>query len=89
MMNKAFRNLSSLCFLTLVVSACPQTSSDYIFGGGLFGANHTRIIDLILAEDAQQDQAELLSNYPSSQDGVDSLGPDDFAQVPMLFTGED
>ena len=66
-----------------------KTSSQYLFGGGPSDVNHTRIIDLILAEDAQQDQAEILSNYSSSQDGVDSLGPDDFAQVPMLFSSED
>ena len=44
---------------------------------------------VILAEDAQMDQAELLSNYPSSQGGIDSLGADDFAQLPMMFAGED
>ncbi|MEA3325989.1 MAG: glucodextranase DOMON-like domain-containing protein [Chloroflexota bacterium] len=66
-----------------------KSSAQYLFGGGPSDANHTRIIDLILAEDAQQGQAEILSNYPSSQDGVDGLGPDDFAQVPMLFNSED
>ena len=66
-----------------------KTSGQYLFGGGPSDANHTRIIDVILAEDAQMDQAELLSNYPSSQGGIDSLGADDFAQLPMMFAGED
>jgi len=65
-----------------------KTSSQYLFGGGPSDVNHTRIIDLILAEDAQKDQSEFLSDYTSSQVGIDGLGPDDFAQVPMLSAGE-
>lgn len=61
-----------------------QTSAQYAFGGGPDDVNHTRIIDLILPEDAARDQAELLSDYPSSQESIDDLSPDDFAQIPML-----
>ena len=60
------------------------TSAQYQFGGGLSDTNHTRIIDLILPEDAAQDQMAWLSLYPTSQDPVDDLAPDDFPQIPML-----
>lgn len=56
----------------------------YRFGGAPADVNHTRIIDLILPEDAKTDQAMLLSDYPSTQEPLDSLTPDDFAQIPML-----
>jgi len=63
--------------------------AQYVFGGGPIDVNHTRIIDLILPEDAAFDQAELLSAYPSTQDNIDLLGPDDFAQIPMLVAEEE
>ncbi len=61
-----------------------QTSAQYAFGGAPDDVNHTRIIDLILPEGGERDQAELLSDYPSSQESIDDLSPDDFAQIPML-----
>ncbi len=59
-------------------------SAQYSFGGAPADVNHTRIIDLILPEGVEPDQATLLSNYPSIQGSIDSLTPDDFAQIPML-----
>jgi hypothetical protein len=53
-------------------------------GGGPDDTNHTRIMDLVWPADASPDQAEILSTYPSSQDAVGSLSPDDFAQIPLL-----
>jgi hypothetical protein len=31
------------------------------------------------------DQTEVLGTYPSSQESVGKLGPDDFAQIPLLL----
>jgi hypothetical protein len=46
--------------------------------------NHTLIIDVALPADFGPDQYEALSSYPPSQEtDMDSLGPDDFAQLPM------
>jgi alpha-amylase/alpha-mannosidase (GH57 family) len=53
-------------------------------GGNPGNSNATRVIDLILPADASPGQAELLSTYPPSQEDVDDLTPDDFAQIPML-----
>jgi alpha-amylase/alpha-mannosidase (GH57 family) len=53
-------------------------------GGGPDDTNHTRIMDLAWPTDVSPDQAAILSTYPSSQDAVGSLSPDDFAQVPLL-----
>jgi len=64
-----------------------NTSSQWLFGGGPLDANHTRIIELILPVESEIDQAAVLSNYPGSQSGIDSLDPDDFAQIPMLLPG--
>ncbi len=50
-------------------------------GGGPVDTNHTRIIDLVFSGD----QAEVLGAYPASQESVGELGPDDFAQVPLLL----
>jgi len=63
-----------------------ETSAQYRFGGGPLDINHTRIIDLILLESAETDQAALLSDYPSSIEPIDTLKPDDFVQIPMLHT---
>lgn len=64
-------------------------AAQYVFGGAAGDANHTRIIDLILPEGVEPDQAALLSDYPSITGSLDSLSPDDFAQVPMLETGSE
>ena len=57
----------------------------YRFGGGAEDATHTRIIDLVLPEGGEFDQAQLLSEYTSVLGSLDGLGPDDFAQVPMII----
>ena len=56
-------------------------ASQWRFGGGPDDTNHTRVIDLVFLED----QAEALGTYPASQESVGELGPDDFAQVPLLI----
>jgi len=61
-----------------------EASAQYRFGGSPLDINHTRIIDLILPEGIEPDQAALLSDYPSSIAAIDTLDPDDFAQIPML-----
>ncbi|MGQ9841572.1 MAG: glucodextranase DOMON-like domain-containing protein [Anaerolineae bacterium] len=53
------------------------------FGGAPADTNHTRIIDVALPAGA--DQFQLLSAYrPSQEKNMDALGPDDFAQLPMI-----
>jgi len=59
-------------------------AAQWRFGGAPASRNHTRIIDLILPADAEVDQATLLSDFPLSQDPIDTLKPEDFAQIPML-----
>lgn len=58
------------------------SASQWRFGGGPGDTNHTRIIDL--AWDGTPSQEELLSQYPSTTADIASLGPDDFAQLPLL-----
>ncbi len=53
-------------------------------GGGPKDTNHTRILDVAYPPDHTPTQEEALSAYPSSQKPVEALGPDDFAQLPML-----
>jgi alpha-amylase/alpha-mannosidase (GH57 family) len=54
-------------------------------GGAPNDTNHTRIIDVALPADATPDQFKLLSTYkPSAESNMDKLGPDDFAQLPMV-----
>ena len=58
--------------------------AQYRFGGGPVDVNHTRIIDLVLPEESELDQAAVLSDYVSSQAVIDTLGPEDFAQIPLF-----
>jgi carbohydrate-binding DOMON domain-containing protein len=54
-------------------------------GGGPSDTNHTRIIDVAYPADFSPTQEEALSTYPPSQEtDMDILGPDDFAQLPMV-----
>ncbi|MFN2303711.1 MAG: glucodextranase DOMON-like domain-containing protein, partial [Anaerolineales bacterium] len=62
-----------------------ESPEQYKFGGAPVDNNHTRIIDLVLPEDSELDQQTLLSDYPSSQEEIDTLSADDFAQIPMLY----
>lgn len=55
-------------------------SSQWRFGGAPEDTNHTRIIDLVWPDE----QAGLLSDYPSSNDPVGELAPDQFPQLPLL-----
>jgi hypothetical protein len=55
------------------------------FGGAPSGTNHTRIIDVAYPSGSSPTQEEALAAYPSSQEtDMDALGPDDFAQLPLL-----
>jgi alpha-amylase/alpha-mannosidase (GH57 family) len=55
------------------------------FGGAPADTNHTRIVDLAWPADQKPTQEDILGQYPASQDkNMDNLGPDDFAQVPLL-----
>ncbi len=58
------------------------TAAQWRFGGGPDDVNHTRIIDL--AWDGTPTQEEILSTYPPSKADIATLGPDDFAQIPLL-----
>lgn len=61
-------------------------ASQWRLGDAPDDVNHTRIIDLVWPTDSERTQAEMLSDYPSSQaDNVDALSADDFAQLEMLM----
>ncbi|MGD8489409.1 MAG: glucodextranase DOMON-like domain-containing protein [Anaerolineae bacterium] len=54
-------------------------------GGAPADTNHTRIIDVAYPPDMRPAQEEALSSYPASQESdMDALGPDDFAQLPLV-----
>jgi carbohydrate-binding DOMON domain-containing protein len=60
-------------------------SEQWRFGGAPDDTNHTRIIDSYLPANASPTQGEMLAAYPpSSTEDMDTLAPDDFAQLPML-----
>jgi carbohydrate-binding DOMON domain-containing protein len=59
------------------------------FGGGPSDSNHTRIIDFVWPGDQEPAQESYLGSYPSSQEDLAALGPDDLPQVPMLRLGGD
>lgn len=59
-------------------------AEQYRFGGGTGNLNETRLIDILWPEGAEPTQAELLGNYVPASADLDSLGPDDFPQVPMI-----
>ncbi len=67
-----------------VREVAPQ-AAQWLIGGGADDSNHTRIMDVIYPEAGVQES--LLSDYPSSQDPVGDLGPDDFGQVPVFGVG--
>jgi len=61
------------------------TAKQWRLGGGPNDTNHTRIIDVAWPAGATPTQEEMLSNYkPSQEINMDLLGPDDFAQLPMV-----
>jgi alpha-amylase/alpha-mannosidase (GH57 family) len=53
-------------------------------GGRPEGTNYPRIFDVAWPADGTPTQEEMLSNYALSQDPVDDLGADDFAQLGMV-----
>jgi len=54
-------------------------------GGAPADRNHTRIIDVAYPDGFSPTQEEALSTYPPSKAfDVSTLGPDDFAQLPMI-----
>jgi alpha-amylase/alpha-mannosidase (GH57 family) len=54
-------------------------------GGAPPDTNHTRIIDVAYPADFSPSQEEALGTYaPSQESDMDALGPDDFAQVPVV-----
>jgi len=57
------------------------------FGGGTLDVNHTRIIDFLWPADMPGNQEAFLGSYATSQEDIDSLGPDDFPQLPMIPLG--
>jgi alpha-amylase/alpha-mannosidase (GH57 family) len=60
------------------------TAKQWRLGGGPDDTNHTRIIDIAWPAGAAPTQEEMLSSYkPSQEPNMDSLGPDDFAQLEM------
>jgi alpha-amylase/alpha-mannosidase (GH57 family) len=64
-----------------------QVAEQWRFGGAPADTNHTRLIDVALP--VSLDQKRLLSSYPASQEtNMDLLGPDDFAQLPMLSAAD-
>ncbi len=60
-------------------------AAQWRIGGAPADTNHTRIMDVAWPADGKPAQAEFLSKYPASKEtNMDKLGPDDFAQVPLL-----
>ena len=64
------------------------SAAQWRLGGAPEDSNHTRIIDLAWAGQDGRTQAQILSNYRASSEPEGDLSADDFAQIPLLFTGE-
>ena len=60
------------------------STAQWKFGGAPNDVNHTRIIDIAWPAGAAGTQEEMLSGYPSSAGPLDTLSPDDFAQIGLL-----
>jgi len=62
-----------------------ESAQQWRFGGAPADTNHTRIIDVAYPADLTPTQEDALSTYPPSQESsMDNLGPDDFAQLPLV-----
>ncbi|MBP8997951.1 MAG: hypothetical protein KBG10_06665, partial [Anaerolineaceae bacterium] len=61
------------------------TNAQWKFGGAPDDVNHTRIIDLVWSAEDTPTQEEILGTYPSSAGPIETLGADDFAQIPLLL----
>jgi carbohydrate-binding DOMON domain-containing protein len=64
------------------------SAAQWRLGGAPQDSNHTRIIDLVWAGQDGRTQADILSDYAASTAAEGDLGADDFAQVPLMFSGE-
>jgi hypothetical protein len=62
-----------------------SSNAQWKFGGAPNDVNHTRIIDLAWPADGAGTQEEMLAGYPSSDGPLDTLTPDDFAQISLLL----
>jgi alpha-amylase/alpha-mannosidase (GH57 family) len=61
------------------------SAQQWRLGGAPADTNHTRIIDVAYPADFAPTQEEALSTYPpSTESNMDALGPDDFAQLPLV-----
>jgi len=61
------------------------TAQQWRIGGAPADTNHTRILDVAYPADFSPTQEEALSSYPPSREtNMDLLGPDDFAQLPVV-----
>ena len=60
-------------------------TAQWKIGGAPEDVNHTRIMDIAWAADGDGTQEQFLSTYTSSTAPVETLGADDFAQIPMLI----
>ena len=62
-----------------------KEAAQWLLGGAPEGTNHSSIIDVAYPAGFTPTQEEALSSYPASQEtNMDALGPDDFAQLPMV-----
>jgi alpha-amylase/alpha-mannosidase (GH57 family) len=62
------------------------STQQWRLGGAPADTNHTRIIDVAYPAGFAPTQEEALSTYPASKEwDMDALGPDDFAQLPMVM----
>jgi alpha-amylase/alpha-mannosidase (GH57 family) len=57
-------------------------AEQWVGGGAPNDISHTRIFDLVWPEVGLQE--DLFSDYVATADSIEDLGPDDFAQLPLL-----
>ncbi len=61
------------------------SAQQWRIGGAPADTNHTRILDVAYGAGFSPTQEEALSTYPpSTETNLDALGPDDFAQLPLV-----
>jgi carbohydrate-binding DOMON domain-containing protein len=60
-------------------------AAQWWLGGAPADTNHTRIVEVAWPADAKPTQFDFLGKYPAAKEtSMDKLGPDDFAQIPLL-----
>ena len=62
-----------------------SSSSQWKLGGAANDGNHTRIVDLVWPEGGIPSQEAMLGDYASSSEALESLSPDDFAQIELII----